>query len=414
MEAKSRVRVLNALNHIQPDKVPFDLSGHRSSGINPQTYRHLRQYLGLPERPVKVYDIIQQIAVLDEDFLDWAGVDTIELGRGFSLADDDWKPWTLADGTDCLIPAYVDVRRKGDNWLLYGGSPSRTLGIQKPGMNFFDQNYWPYLNGVPDTLSSLEQDINNQLWAIPSPPNLAIIDEAAFRKGAKALRASTGRAIVGLIGNSMHELPQFLCRMDNFLMLMASEPQTVHRLQDALVEIHLKNMEYYLGAVGPYIDILLVVDDLGTQMGPLLSPRMYRDFLKPHHSVLCNRVKELADVKILLHCCGGIRQLLDDLIDAGFDAVNPVQISCKGMETQGLKQDFGDRLCFWGGGCDTQRILPDATPEEIRQHVLEQLEIFSPGGGYVFQQVHNIMAGISPENIVAMIDAVKEFNGEKV
>ena len=413
METRRQARVLNALNHVQPDKVPVDMSAHRSSGINPQTYRQLRQYLGLPERPVKVYDIIQQLAVLDEDFLDWAGVDTIELGRGFCLTEDDWKPWILSDGTDCLIPAYIDVRREGNDWLLYGGSPSRPLGIQKPGMYFFDQYYWPYLNGVPDTLSSLEQDMNNQMWAIPSPPNLGIIDEATFREGAKTLRASTDRAIVGLFGNSMFEVPQFLYRIDNFLMLMASEPQTVHRLLDTLVEIHLKNLEHYLNAVGPYIDILAMSDDLGMQTGPQLSPRMYREFLKPHHSVLWKRVKELADVKVMLHCCGGIRPLLNDLIDAGLEVVNPVQISCKGMEPHGLKQDFGDRLGFWGGGCDTQRILPRATPEEIRRHVLEQLEIFSPGGGYVFQQVHNIMAGVPPENIVAMIEAVKEFNGEK-
>lgn len=186
-----------------------------------------------------------------------------------------------------------------------------------------------------------------------------------------------------------------------------------HRLLDALVDIHLKNLAYYLNAVGPYIDILAMSDDLGTQMGPQLSPRMYRKFLKPRHSVLWERVKELADVNVMLHCCGGIHPLLNDVIDTGLDAVNPVQISCKGMESRGLKQGFGDRLCFWGGGCDTQSILPHAAPEEVRRHVLEQLEIFSPGGGYVFQQVHNILAGVPPENIVAMIDAVKEFNGEK-
>lgn len=413
METKRKDRVLNAINHIQPDKVPVDLSAHRSSGINPQTYRKVRQYLGLPERPVKVYDVIQQLAVLDDDFLEWAGVDTIELGRGFCLDEEDWKPWVLADGTDCLIPAYIDVRREGDEWILYGGSPSRPLGVQKPGMNFFDQCHWPYLEGIPDALDSLEQDVVSQMWEIPSPPNLSMIDEDAFREGARKLRESTDRAIVALVGNSMFEIPHYLCRIDKFLMLMASEPKEVHRLLDALVEVHLKRLEQYLNAVGPYIDIVAMNDDLGTQIGPQLSPKMYREFLKPRHSVLCKRTKELADVKTMLHCCGGIRPLLDDLIDAGLDAVNPVQISCKGMEPKGLKADFGDRLCFWGGGCETQSILPRATPEEVRRDVLEQLDAFSSGGGFVFQQVHNIMAGVPPENVVAMVEAVKEFNGEK-
>jgi uroporphyrinogen decarboxylase len=139
---------------------------------------------------------------------------------------------------------------------------------------------------------------------------------------------------------------------------------------------------------------------------------MYREFFKPRHSILWKRAKELADVKVMLHSCGGLRPLLDDLIEGGLDTTNPIQTSCAGMEPAGLKRDFGDRLCLWGGGCDTQTILPRATPEEVRRHVLERLEIFAPRGGFVFQQVHNILAGVPPENIVAMFDAVREFNGD--
>jgi uroporphyrinogen decarboxylase len=210
----------------------------------------------------------------------------------------------------------------------------------------------------------------------------------------------------------MFEFPQLLCRIDNFLMLIASEPKTVHRLLDALVEVHLKNLENFLGAVGSYIDIILFGDDLGMQSGPQISPKTYREFFKPRHAILWKRAKELADVKVMLHSCGGLRPLLDDLIDAGLDTTNPIQTSCKGMEPKGLKRDFGDRLCFWGGGCDTRAILPTGTPEKVRRHVLERLEILAPGGGFVFQQVHNILADVPPENVVAMFDAVREFNGE--
>ncbi len=409
-----RQRVLDALNHIQPDKVPVDFSGHRSSGINPETYRKLRQFLGLPERPIKVYDMVQQLVILDEDILERFGADTIELGRGFSLKEEEWKPWTLTDGSECLIPAYIDVRHEDDNWVLYSGSPPIPVGIQKPGMHFFDQTDWPYLDSIPEDLSDLEEAVGSVMWAVPSPPNRAEIDDTAFIEGAKKLREASDRAIIGLFGGNMFEIPQFLCRIDNFLMLMASEPKTVHRLLDTLVEVHLQNLEKFLNAVGPYIDIILFGDDLGMQSGPQLSPKMYREFLKPRHNILWKRAKELADVKVMLHCCGGVRPLLDDLIDAGLDTTNPIQTSCKGMEPAGLKRDFGDRLCLWGGGCDTQTILPKAAPEEVRRHVLEQLEILSPGGGFVFQQVHNILAGVPPENIAAMFDAVKEFNGESL
>jgi uroporphyrinogen decarboxylase len=413
MQKTKRQRVLDALAINQPDKVPVDIGGHRSSGINAEAYRKLRQYLELPERPIKVYDMVQQLALLDEDVLARFGVDTIDMGRGFCLNEKDWKSWTLTDGTECLIPAYIDVRRIGENWELYHGSPPRSIGIQKPGMHFFDQTYWPYLNGVPDDLSKLSDAVDSMLWgAIPTPPNLEEVDDRALSQGAKTLRGSTDRAMIGLFGGSLFEIPQTICRNDNFLMLIAAEPDTTNRLLDALMEIHLENLERYLKAAGSFIDIILFSDDLGMQSGPMISPKMYRDILKPRHSILWKRAKELApNIKVMLHCCGGIRPLLDDLIDAGLDAVNPVQTSCTGMEPAGLKRDFGDQLCFWGGGCDTQTILPNATPGEVRQHVLDHLEILAPGGGFVFQQVHNIMADVPPENIVAMFDAVREFNG---
>ena len=143
------------------------------------------------------------------------------------------------------------------------------------------------------------------------------------------------------------------------------------------------------------------------QTGPQMSPAMYREFFKPRHSLLWHRAKQLANVKVMLHSCGGIRELIPDLIEAGLDAVNPVQISCRGMDAKGLKADFGKDLVFWGGGCDTQTVLPRGTPEEVRRHVRQQVEILSPGGGFVFQQVHNVMANVPPDNIVAMLEAIR-------
>jgi uroporphyrinogen decarboxylase len=194
--------------------------------------------------------------------------------------------------------------------------------------------------------------------------------------------------------------------MDNFLMLLAGNPGRAHDFLDRLVEIHLVNLERYLLAVGPSIDIIGFGDDLGMQNGPQMSRAMYQEFFKPRHARMWRRAKELANVKVMLHCCGGVRPLLPDLIEAGLDAINPVQISCAGMDAAGLKRDFGDHIIFWGGGCDTRFVLSHSTPIEIAKHVREQTSILAPNGGFVFQQVHNILADVPPENIIAMFDAV--------
>ena len=191
-------------------------------------------------------------------------------------------------------------------------------------------------------------------------------------------------------------------------MLLAGEPEKAHKFLDGLVEIYMPKLEKFLGAVGEYIDIVRFGDDLGMQTGPQISPRMYREFFKPRHKLMWDRAKQLANVKVMLHCCGGVRELLPDLIDAGLDAINPVQISCAGMNAQELKAEFGKEMVFWGGGCDTQTILPNGTPQAVRQHVREQVEILKPGGGFVFQQVHNILANVPPENIVTMFETLNE------
>lgn len=367
-------------------------------------YRKLRRHLGLPEKPIRVYDLIQQLAIIDNDVLDCFGVDAIEMGRGFCLEDDFWKPWALPDGGDCLIPVWADVRKVGNDWVLF--SPTgRPCGIQAAGSLYFEQTYYPFLDGVPDDLSVVPSALKEISWSISSPPPAGV----DLRAGAKALRESTDRAIIALFGGNLLETGQMLCRNDNFLMLLAGDPDRAERLLDKLVEMHLERLEKFLGAVGPYIDIILFGDDLGSQRGPQISPAMYREFFFPRHQRMWRRVKEFADVKVMLHCCGGVRPLLNDLIEAGLDTINPVQISCAGMDPAGLKRDFGQRLCFWGGGCDTRVILPKASPAEIRRHVLEQLPIMSAGSGFVFQQVHNIMADVPPENIVAMFDAVREW-----
>jgi uroporphyrinogen decarboxylase len=404
----SRERVLTALNHREPDRIPVDLSGHRSSGIAAIAYAKLRHHLGLPQKPIRVYDPVQQLAIVDEDVLQSFGVDTVELGRGFAWEDKHWAEWVLPNGTPCLMPAWALPQPDGADWVLR--SPSGRIIARMPeGVLYFEQTYYPFAE--QDDLERIEDLFAEGMWTgVRSPPGplVAGADGASLlTEGARRLRQQTERAILGLFGGNLLEMGQFFYRNDQFLMLLAGNPQRAHEFLDRVLAIHLRNLDRFLGAVGAYIDIIVFGDDLGMQQGPQISPRMYREFFQPREKAMWQRAKALApQVKIQLHCCGGVRELLDGLIEAGLEAINPVQITCKGMDPAGLKRDFGSRLTFWGGGCDTREILIHGQPQQIRDHVRRLMDIWRPGGGYVFQQVHNILADAPPENIIAMYQAV--------
>jgi len=408
----SRERVLKAFEFKTSDRIPVDFSGHRSSGLSASVYPKLRNAMGLEPKPIRIYDPIQQLAVLDEDVLDIFGVDTIELGRAFALDDKDWQPWILPDGTDCFLPAWVHVERESTRWIIRSES-GKIIAQMPDGAQFFEQTWYPYFEDDADT-SDIEAAMKVSMWhTVASPPGPRVDGPEGLRylsASAKSLRQSTDRAIIGLFGGNLLESGQMLYRNDKFLMMLALDPPAVHDFLDRLTEIHLKNLERFLGAVGDFIDIVLFGDDLGMQSGPQLSPEMYREFFKPRHQLMWAKAKELANVKVMLHCCGGVRELLPDLIEAGLDTINPVQTTARGMEPAQLKKDFGKEIVFWGGGCDTQQVLPNGNPDEVYDHVKEQLEIMSPDGGFVFQQIHNILPGVPPENILAMFSAVKDFS----
>ena len=372
----SRERVLTALNHHEPDRVPIDCSGHRSSGIAAMLYPKLRQYLGLPARPVRVYDPVQQLAILDDDILERFGVDTIELGRGFALRDEDWADWVLPDGTPCEMPVWALPERENRRWVLKSKT-GRVIAQMPDGAIYFEQTHYPFFE--KDDLENIPAAQDESMWtAIASPPGPLVGGpggDELFSEGAKRLRAQTDRAILALFGGNLLEMGQFLYRNDGFLLLLAEDPDRAHAFLDRVVERHMKNLEHFLTLVGSSIDIIVFGDDLGMQSGPQISPAMYREFFKPRHAMMWGRAKQLANVKVMLHCCGGVRELLPDLIDAGLDAINPVQVSCSGMDVETLKRDFGRDMVFWGGGCDTQRILPLGLPEEVDAHVRKQVEV---------------------------------------
>jgi len=408
----SRERVIAALEHREPDRVPIDFGGHRSSGISAIAYAKLKKALGIEAGDIYVYDVVQQLAIVEEPVLDALGADVVQLGMGFLRGEMGWKPWVLPDGTPCKIPGYVGVEKRGEDWYLLSGD-GVDLGVQKKGCYYFEQLHYPWIDSAfeDDAFERFDEAFAHSMWTNTAVPgsHIPLTDEGLkeLRAGAKALRESTDRAIIGLFGGNLFEIPQFLFRMDNYLTNMGLYPEACVRLSEKLSAYHLGRLERWLGAVGPYIDIVLFSDDMGGQNGPLLSPAMYRAYYKPYHKMMWNRAKQLANVKVHLHTCGGIEPLLEDLIDAGMDMFNPVQISCAGMDPKRLKEKYGDRITFWGGGCDTRHILPRGTPEEVKRHVREQIRVLSPGGGFVFQQVHNIQPDVPVENILAMFEAAR-------
>ncbi len=407
----SRQRVLQAVAHREPDRVPIDLGGHRSSGIMAIAYARLKKHLGIRSGDIYVYDVIQQLAIIEKPILDRFGVDTIELGRGFARHDSDWRDWVLPDGTPCKVPAHIEPVRRGKDWCIYH-EDGTLLGIQKAGSLYFEQTHFPLADAPGAGERDLDDALDHMLWSKaatpPAPLGYSDGDLAKLAEGARALRQRSERAIIGLFGGSMFETGQFLFRNDNFLALLASEPQRMERFLDRLVEKHLADLERYLSTVGPYIDIVMFGDDFGMQTGPMISPRMYQTFFQPRQRIMWRRAKELADVAVMLHSCGGLYPLIPGMIEAGLDILQPIQSTAGNMQIGRLKREFGQDLCLWGGGCDTREVLPQGTPQEVAEDVRQRVRALAPGGGFVFQQVHNVMADVPPQNIVAMLEAVND------
>ncbi|NLE76361.1 MAG: methyltransferase, partial [Chloroflexi bacterium] len=311
------------------------------------------------------------------------------------------------DGTPAKLPYWVRPEPAKDGWALRSGS-GRVIGRMPQGCYFFEQAYYPFQEAAD--LDGIPQAMQEALWTgVARPPGPLASGADGWQRlteGARALRASSNRAIIAIFGGALMELGSFLYRHDNFLMLLAGNPKEAHAFLDRVLEMHLARLEAFLGAVGPHVDIITFSDDLGIQTGPMISPKMYRTFFKPRHKVLWSRAKELAPVKTLLHSCGSVRAFIPDFIDNGLDALNPVQVSAAGMDVAELKREFGRDITFWGGGCDAHHVLPRGTPEEVRQHVRGQVAALRPGGGFVFQQVHNVVADVPAANIAAMLQAV--------
>ena len=410
-----RERVLRTIGHKEPDRVPIDLGAMRSTGITAGAYGRLKKHLGMTGGATRVYDVVQQLALPEQAVLDYVESDVVDLGRAWLEDESDWKNFALPDGSPALIPAYVDFVPRDGGWVARNGR-GLEIGSMPPGAYYLSQTHFPLKDwdgadlSVLDRLPQLMDDVT---WgALPCAPyHKPLTPEhlADIRRRAKRLYETTDYAVMIAFGANLLEWGQYLCRMDQFLIDLIENRPKAEALLDKLVESHLDALGKILDAVEGYVQIIQMGDDLGTQQALQISPRLYREVFKPRQRLIYETVRRRSSLHIFLHSCGAIADILPDLIEVGVEIVNPVQTSARGMDPARLKREFGRDVVFWGGGCDTQRVLPTGTPAEIDAHVRERIATLAPGGGFVFTQVHNIMPHVPPQNIEAMYGAVKKY-----
>ena len=411
----SRERILTALQHKQPDRVPVDIGATPSSGISAIAYTRLVKHLGMDHARTQVYDTVQELARPSEEVLNLFGADALDIHRAFDAEDQDWYPVALADGSAAEYPVWTKVSPQPDGSFHYYGSEGELVGLKPAGGTFYDGTLFPYLSGYPDHFRDIEKDMSRSIWAAMKMSPWHLSDQPGFwknlRTGVKRLRETSDRALIIGLGCNLFEWGSFLRRMDNFLMDIYLDPVNVERLLDALMQVHMEKLARVCESVGDLVDFAKFGDDLGMDTGPFMEPEVYRTLFKPRHKMLCEFVKNNSNMHTYLHSCGSIYSLIPDLLDAGFEVLNPVQTNAAGMDPAALKREFGKDVTFWGGGIDTRSVLNFGTPQQVKNQVKERLEIFAKEGGYVFNTVHNILPEVPPENIVAMFEAVKEFNG---
>ncbi len=397
-----RERVLAALSHKEPDRVPIDLGGTESSGMTAVTFLNLADRLSITHIP-RIFDVYQQICLIPDDVLDRFDIDTVPL----VFEPAHWTADTTSDSRSALSPAAWRPDTLADGSRVVRDSSGRVIASMPSGGFYFDPVYSP-LAGVTDiaALDGYKEDFDRFDMS-------AMFDEGLDRmvERARALHEDTSRCVVANLCVHILAAGQILRGFENFTMdLLINEPLAC-AVMDKLLEAYFPRIDTLASRLRDYVDVVLVNDDLGTQAGPMISPDTYRKMVKPFHARLFAHVKKRFGKPLLMHSCGSIRALIPDLIEIGVDAINPVQVSAVGMDPTRLKKDFGKDITFWGGGCDTQSVLPNGSPQDVRDEVKRRIDTLAPGGGFVFTQVHNIQPGVPSENIIAMLDAAREFGG---
>jgi uroporphyrinogen decarboxylase len=395
--------VIESLSHREPDRIPIDLGATDNSGINAIAYNRLKRFLGIRTGRTQVYDTIQQIVKVEEDILRYVKGDLLPV----LIEPRKWKSSRLQDGTDCELPAkWNPVKLDNGDQVVYDGEGMEVARMPNGGY-YFEPFQFP-LRSVK-SVSEIEgymEIIENYDW-----PFYADEDFKDLRRKAKSLYENTDYALVACFFGHVYAAGQLLRGFREFMIDLIARPEIAEAIMSRLVEAYIERFSKYTEAIGEYVQVILINDDLGMQDRLQISPALYRTMVKPHHKKLYRFIKENSDAFLVLHSDGAIRDAIPDLIEIGVDAINPVQLSANGMDSKELKKEFGDKICFWGGGCDTHRVLPFGTPREVEEEVKKRISDLAPNGGFVFTQVHNIQADVPPENIITMFKAARKYGG---
>ncbi|PWH14824.1 MAG: methyltransferase [Ardenticatenia bacterium] len=416
----SRERIRMALEHREPDRVPLDLGSTPVTGMHVSAVYRLRQALGLdaPGTPVKVIEPFQMLGEIKPDLIEALGVDAVPLTSPktfFGFRNENWKPWTTFDGTPVLVPEgfNTDPEPNGDILLYPEGDKSAPPSGRMPrGGWYFDA----IIRQPPIDESKLNVEDNLEEFGPISDEDLAYFAAEAdrlYRETDKAIVANFGGTSFGdiaLVPAPWLKNPRGIRDVEEWYISTVTRRDYVYRVFERQCEIALANLERLHQVVGDKVSVIFVTGtDFGAQHGPFISPQVYRELYAPFHRQVNDWVHRNTSWKTFIHSCGAVEPLIEDFIAVGFDILNPVQTSAAGMDPSLLKQRYGDRITFWGGGVDTQRTLPFGTPDEVREQVRERIRILGKGGGFVFNTVHNVQGNVPVENLLAMYEAVREY-----
>lgn len=377
----SRERVIKALNHEEPDRVPIDLGGFQT-GIHVKAYQALLDYLGRQEQ-VQILDPVQQIAIPSEYILEKFHVDL---------------RYITAHGPDSFQGGIEKNQRDGKGWFDLKDEFGVVWSMPEDQMLYMDISHHPLADATV-------QDIADYPFPKGGDPSRF----TGVREKALEIKRNTPFALSSGICGVTYETCWYLRGLERWFIDMKQNPGFCEALIDQTARFWVDWMRGFLGEVGDLLDVIMIGDDLAGQQGPLFSPAFYRQVVRPRQQQVIDQIKKHTKAKIWYHTCGNCTPYIPDLIEMGVDALNPVQISARNMDPAVLKEKFGKDIVFWGGGIDAQKILPFETPERVREEVCKNLAIFKPGGGYIFNNVHNIQAGVPPENIVALYEAAYEY-----
>ena len=418
----SRERVLAAINHQTPDRVPVDLGGTEVTTFSVRAYQNLRDYLGLPKEPCELTQLFMYVAKVDPTVRQMLGIDTAALVYPVdtnNVRTNKLKRFVANDGGEAWIGEGNAWDRLEDGSIVMYPCGNRNVpaSTKMPKDGHFFDNIMERLPEWDEDDDNAREHWKDDFRLIPDDVARELEEESIhlFRDTECAVIGQFPDFFLGdagtIPGFFVENPPKGPRRMDDWLACNLSNPEYIKEVHEMQTEIALKNLETYREAVGDRIQIIRIsTADYGTQIGPMISPDTFRELYKPYYKKINDWVHKNTNWKTMYHCCGNVTYFLDDYIDMGCEILNPVQISARGMDPVMLKERWGDKITFWGAGADSQGVLSFGTPDDVRAQVRERLEIFSPGGGYVFNPVHNIMANTSMDNFMAMMDEVKRFN----